>query len=48
MEDILRRLAEGMTIDEFLEAYPHLRREDILSALAYSAKTLAGEELIVP
>ncbi|NSW76196.1 MAG: DUF433 domain-containing protein [Candidatus Atribacteria bacterium] len=48
VEDILRRLAEGMTIDEFLEAYPHLRREDILSALAYSAKTLAGEELIVP
>lgn len=48
VEEILRRLAEGMTVDELLEAYPRLSREDILSALAYSAEILAGEELIAP
>jgi uncharacterized protein (DUF433 family) len=47
VETILRKLAEGATFDELLEAYPSLRREDILAALAYSAEVLAGEELIV-
>lgn len=48
VEDILRRLAARMAVDELLEAYSHLRREDVLSALAYSAEILVGEELIVP
>lgn len=48
VELILRKLSEGMTIDEFLEAYPHLTREDILSALSYSADVIAKEELIAP
>jgi uncharacterized protein (DUF433 family) len=47
VETILRKLAEGATFDELLEAYPSLSREDILAALAYSAEVLAGEELIV-
>jgi uncharacterized protein (DUF433 family) len=47
VETILRKLGEGATFDELLEAYPSLRREDILAALAYSAEVLAGEELIV-
>ncbi|MEN3185962.1 MAG: DUF433 domain-containing protein [Atribacterota bacterium] len=37
-----------MTVDELLEAYPRLRREDILRALAHSAEILAGEKRIVP
>jgi len=47
VETILRKLAEGATFDELLEAYPSLTREDILAALAYSAEVPAGEELIV-
>jgi uncharacterized protein (DUF433 family) len=46
VEIILRRLSEGMTIDELLEAYPHLKREDIFAALSYSADVIAQEELI--
>ncbi|KJR41611.1 protein of unknown function DUF433 [Candidatus Magnetoovum chiemensis] len=30
IELILRKLAEGMTFEELLEAYPHLSKEDIL------------------
>lgn len=36
VEIILRKLSEGMTMDELLEAYPHLTKDDILAALSYS------------
>jgi len=32
VELILKKLSEGMTIEELLEAYPHLIKEDILAA----------------
>lgn len=35
--DILSYLASGMSIDEILEDFPKLQREDILAALAYAA-----------
>jgi uncharacterized protein (DUF433 family) len=47
VELIIRKLSEGMTVDELLEAYPHLKREDILSCLAYSADVISREEIIV-
>jgi len=46
VELILRKLSEGMTIDELLEAYPHLTKDDILAALSYSAEVISQEELI--
>ncbi len=35
--DILGYLAAGMSIDEILEDFPKLQKEDILAALAYAA-----------
>jgi uncharacterized protein (DUF433 family) len=35
---ILDFLASGETIEEILEDYPHLKREDILAAIAYGAE----------
>ena len=35
--DVLGYLASGMTIDEVLEDFPQLTREDILACLAYAA-----------
>jgi len=46
VELILRKLSEGITIEELLKAYPHLTREDILAALSYSADVISHEELI--
>lgn len=46
VELILKKLSEGATIEELLETYPHLTREDILAALSYSAAVIAQEELI--
>ncbi|MBM4055544.1 MAG: DUF433 domain-containing protein [Planctomycetes bacterium] len=33
----LWKLSEGMTTEDLLMAYPHLTKEDILTALPYSA-----------
>lgn len=46
VELILRKLSEGMVIEELLEAYPHLTKEDIFAALSYSADVISQEELI--
>lgn len=48
VEHILRKLSEGMSPEALLEAYPHLEREDILAALAYSVKVIESEEMLVP
>ncbi len=36
---IVNLVANGMTTDEILKAYPYLEREDIKQALAYAAWT---------
>jgi uncharacterized protein (DUF433 family) len=43
---ILRALQEGMTIEELLDGYPRLTREDILDAQAFGADyfTLESED----
>ena len=46
VELILRKLGEGMSIEELLEAYPVLTKEDILAALSFSADVIKSEELV--
>jgi uncharacterized protein (DUF433 family) len=46
VELLLRKLSEGMSIDELLKAYPHLQKEDILAAFSYSADVISGEEIL--
>lgn len=48
VELILRKISEGMIIEELLGAYPHLTKEDILSSVSYSADVIASEEIIAP
>ena len=38
VENMLELLASGMTIDELLEDYPDLEREDFLACLNYASK----------
>jgi uncharacterized protein (DUF433 family) len=47
VELILRKLGEGATHQELLEAYPHLADEDIQAAITYAADTLAHEETVL-
>jgi uncharacterized protein (DUF433 family) len=45
VEQVLRKLAGGMTIEEILADYPHLKREDIFAAHEFAADYLAEEEI---
>lgn len=47
VELILRKLSEGATLTDLLEAYPRLAREDIQAAIGYAADTLAHEETVI-
>jgi uncharacterized protein (DUF433 family) len=40
VSDILDALAAGDGIDELLEDFPHLTRDDIHASLAYAARSL--------
>ena len=42
---ILRKLAEGASESDLLNAYPHLTLEDIRAALAYAADTVSHETI---
>ncbi len=46
VELILRKLAEGATEAELMDAYPRLAHEDIQAALSYAADTVGREEVI--
>ena len=47
VELLLRQLAQGLTTEEILKNYPHLKRKDIHAAIAYAAE-LVGEESAYP
>ena len=46
IELILKKLSEGMAEKDLLDAYPNLKHEDILAALAYAAKALSYDEVM--
>jgi uncharacterized protein (DUF433 family) len=46
VELILRKLAEGATEAELMNAYPRLTHEDVQAALSYAADTVGREEVI--
>ena len=45
VEQIMRKLASGLTIEEIIADHPHLTREDILAAHEFAADYLADEEV---
>ena len=47
VELILRKLSEGTSENDLLDAYPRLTPDDIKAAIGYAADTLAHEETIL-
>ena len=43
---IVKLVAQGMTIEEILEDYPKLSKEDVKAALLYSAEVVGGESIL--
>ena len=46
VELVLRKLAEGTTQADLLDAYPRLTSDDIHAAIQFAADTLAHEEVL--
>ena len=46
VELIVRKLGEGASIENLLDGYPSLKKEDMQAALLYAADTL-GHELVI-
>lgn len=42
---ILEKLSNGDTIEDLLEAYPHITREAILACLAFASESVKKENL---
>ena len=45
VELILDKLAAGRTVEELLDSYPRLTREDISAALAYASKSVRARRI---
>jgi uncharacterized protein (DUF433 family) len=46
VELIMRKLAEGYSVDELLNSYPHLTKEHIYAVFEYAADMIANEEIL--
>ena len=46
VEILVRKLGEGASVDDILDAYPNLNKEDINAALLFAAEHLGHEKLI--
>jgi len=45
VEQILKALAGGVTVDELLEDYPDLEKEDIHAVLLYASERISEEQV---
>jgi len=45
VENMLELLASGMTMDELLEDYPDLEKEDFLACLSYASKLVTVKSI---
>jgi uncharacterized protein (DUF433 family) len=43
----MRELANGMTVADLIDAYPHLSEDDIRAACAYAAASLSDEKILI-
>ena len=48
VELILRKLSEGLSIEQAIKAYPQLLKEDVYAALTFASDLIANEEVIIP
>lgn len=45
VEIIIRKIAQGYTVKDLLESYPHLKEDQIIAAIDYAADVVANEEV---
>ena len=45
VEFVLDLLASGMNVEEIVNEYPHLKKEDILAVLEYASQVIRNEDI---
>ncbi len=45
VELILEQLGQGWSIDDILDGYPHLEREDVLACIQYALRLVESEQV---
>ncbi len=46
VELLLRKLSEGASEEDLLDAYPRITREDLRAAMGFAAVTLANDDTV--
>lgn len=46
VELVVRKMSNGSTVEELLQSYPHLNREQLQACMAYAADLISGELLL--
>ena len=46
VELLIRKLAEGFTVNDVLDMYPHLTLEQVQAAFAYAADKIANDIIV--
>ena len=46
VELIMRKMACGYAVDEILQSYPHLNKEQVMAALEFAADMIANEDTL--
>lgn len=46
VEHVLDRLADGWSVEQIIQAYPRLQREDVLAAVAFAAEVFREENFV--
>lgn len=47
VEFIIKKMSEGMEIDDIIAEYPPIQKDDIMACLAYSADVISKDEILV-
>lgn len=46
VELLIKKMSEGMEVNDLIKAYPNITREDVFAALAYCAEVMSQEEML--
>lgn len=47
VEFIIKKMSEGMEIEDIISEYPPVQKDDIMACLAYSADVISKDEILV-
>ena len=47
VELIIKKLSEGMEINDIIHEFPQVTRDDVMACLAYSADVISRDEILV-